>query len=366
MGSFNKIGFISGLPILSGDEIVLIFMKSSLYRDERLGGVVYSTDLFSPALLPIFGEYDDYGRIENVKNTSAVTYIESLFNNKPIIDIVQEIDDAACRSGKRDEYKDYNFGLEHKRVFDFLANNKRNAYTEDEVPSYWLKKMGFTYESKNNDARYNQTWTHDSLPKEYKIHSDGNWAHLVKDGIQDSTYPTYHPSQLEEAMHKITNGKYESLLSDEDKNLCSLDISLEVTKSIIKAEEKKKSLGEIFAIKDAYETINLWTRSMFLTAKNGVLQSSEYADLTEIINAVDSTLITDFIRFNRGVALINAKYYPSNYGSQDQDFKLHFKLNKLYRNILVDGINRWKEDEDIAVEIKSDDREESIDLIINK
>ena len=40
MGSFNKQGSISSLPICSGDETTLIFLKPNKYCDSKQGGVV--------------------------------------------------------------------------------------------------------------------------------------------------------------------------------------------------------------------------------------------------------------------------------------------------------------------------------------
>lgn len=79
MGCFNKIGFISSLPIFSGDETTLIFMIPNKYYSDKHGGVCYSTDLYEPIFLPIFGEYDDYGRIEYVKMTDSVKFIQNFF-----------------------------------------------------------------------------------------------------------------------------------------------------------------------------------------------------------------------------------------------------------------------------------------------
>jgi hypothetical protein len=67
MGSFNKIGFISSLPIMYGDETTLVFMLPNKYNDNKHSGVCYSTDWYEPAFLPLFGRYDDYGRIEDVE-----------------------------------------------------------------------------------------------------------------------------------------------------------------------------------------------------------------------------------------------------------------------------------------------------------
>ena len=67
MGNSGKIGMISSLPISAGDETTLVFLKPNKYSDNKSGGITYSTDWYEPIFPPIFGEYDDYGKIESVK-----------------------------------------------------------------------------------------------------------------------------------------------------------------------------------------------------------------------------------------------------------------------------------------------------------
>jgi len=125
MGSFNKVGFLSSLPIEAGNETVLIFMSSQ--NSKEIGGVVYPQDLFQPTFLPIFGDYDDYGRIESVKKSSIVSYIEKFFG-EDIDSIIEKVDDNSVgRGGSKETIKNVNvfkrltFGLEHKSVYDKLA-----------------------------------------------------------------------------------------------------------------------------------------------------------------------------------------------------------------------------------------------------
>ena len=71
MGCFNKIGFVSNLPITAGDKTVLIFTTVGKYRKSEIGGVTSSDDAYTPTLLPIFGEYDDYGKIECIVSSKS-------------------------------------------------------------------------------------------------------------------------------------------------------------------------------------------------------------------------------------------------------------------------------------------------------
>jgi hypothetical protein len=79
MGSFNKIGFISSLPIMYGDETTLVFMMPNKYVTDKHSGVCNLTDFYEPAFLPIFGKYNDYGTIEDVQMTKSVEFIEKFF-----------------------------------------------------------------------------------------------------------------------------------------------------------------------------------------------------------------------------------------------------------------------------------------------
>ena len=138
MGCFNKIGFVSSLPILYGDECVLIFMEETHgYKSDKIGGVTYPYDLFKPIFLPIFGNYDDYGRIEYVKDTESVKFIEDFFG-MTIDDIINDVDDNAVGRGskktapKNDEtFQKMTYGLEHKSYYDkMVAEFKPNKMTD--------------------------------------------------------------------------------------------------------------------------------------------------------------------------------------------------------------------------------------------
>lgn len=77
------------------------------------------------------------------------------------------------------------------------------------------------------------------------------------------------------------------------------------------------------------------------------------------------------LRFNTCITRLNAKYQPSNYGSQDGCLSLHNEMVRCYRNILRDKMIKYSEYDDddyFAVKLSeflSDDREDVLDGILN-
>ena len=69
MGCWNATCNVSNLPIFWGDKVVLIPLVKVSSKETKFNPC-YPTDNFIPLGFPIFGEYDDYGRLENT-HTSA-------------------------------------------------------------------------------------------------------------------------------------------------------------------------------------------------------------------------------------------------------------------------------------------------------
>ncbi len=64
MGCWNATCNVSNLPIFWGDKVVLIPLVKVSSKETKFNPC-YPTDNFIPLGFPIFGEYDDYGRLEN-------------------------------------------------------------------------------------------------------------------------------------------------------------------------------------------------------------------------------------------------------------------------------------------------------------
>ena len=84
MGCWNGTCMISNLPIIHGEKIKLVFLQKGYNKQSIIGesGYVYSTGIMCPAFLPITGEYDDYGSVENFEEDWNYEKIESTLRTK--------------------------------------------------------------------------------------------------------------------------------------------------------------------------------------------------------------------------------------------------------------------------------------------
>jgi len=72
MGCWNETCYISKLPILLGEEVVLILLREREYIYDKRPYTSYAYEKYVPFGLPIFGKYNEYGNIEDVTNASDV------------------------------------------------------------------------------------------------------------------------------------------------------------------------------------------------------------------------------------------------------------------------------------------------------
>lgn len=88
MGCFNLKGFFSNVSIQCGDEIVMMIgLQKDPYTRQY-----YTCQGIVPITLPIYGRYDDYGGIEDVKDTPSSQWIEEHLGN--IDDVVRAVDEC--------------------------------------------------------------------------------------------------------------------------------------------------------------------------------------------------------------------------------------------------------------------------------
>lgn len=78
MGCWNETCMLSGLPIRMGDPVIVYFLAPS----RRAGHNIYNChDLYSPIGFGINGIYDDYGRVEEIKNNKAAIWTYKLLQH---------------------------------------------------------------------------------------------------------------------------------------------------------------------------------------------------------------------------------------------------------------------------------------------
>ena len=150
MGCFSINGYVSHLPIVEGDKcfaMIGIFDKNILSDD-----ICDRSNPFIPIALPIFGEYNDYGYLENVVRDKNVEVIEKFFD-KSIESILSDILRGTNLYDKI-EYEDsklayFSLIIDHSFIYDKInemANfiNLEGAYevsmkTFEEFTKYYDK-----------------------------------------------------------------------------------------------------------------------------------------------------------------------------------------------------------------------------------
>lgn len=140
MGCFNVACTVSNLSIGHGDEVVFIPLKaeedyeSSNNLNERLTNdhmLIYSDCLYKPTMLPIKGEYNDYGSIENIIRDENVIHLEKVYgiSIEKIIDILTDFDsiDLEKENNKIDSLKTMSGMFVHRKIYNSLITMKHNS-----------------------------------------------------------------------------------------------------------------------------------------------------------------------------------------------------------------------------------------------
>jgi len=192
MGSFSVYCSISNISITSGQKCVLLPLKKR--KD-------YETYLpYLPATLPIFGEYDDYGSIEQIEKDKNTELIEEHFGVS-IDEFTSFIIDGGCTYHRKeldpirekmhnyDECKEWPYMWIDRGIYDFLAKEDHGSERGKGCLEFGdvdiLNLLGFTYvgenigNNKGDPKRYKYHWTFQGK----NFHSDGTWLYCGKSSI---------------------------------------------------------------------------------------------------------------------------------------------------------------------------------------
>lgn len=138
MGSFNVSCSISNLSITPGTRCALIPLIRNKYHypgPDRIGSMFVSDSMpahfFYPFSFPIFGKYDDYGRIRDVERNQTVETLEKFFG----VTIEQLVDILTSGRDAEDSYS---------VVYEVLGINKKAVSKHYYFSSKYLLDLGFT------------------------------------------------------------------------------------------------------------------------------------------------------------------------------------------------------------------------------
>lgn len=107
LGSFDVGCGISNVSVNYGNEVGFVALQKQItfnvphYAPRgNVPYLIYADDLWKPYLPPVFGKYDDYGRIVDIKRSATVDLMEQHFN-QPIETIMR------CMTDNNGLYSDY-------------------------------------------------------------------------------------------------------------------------------------------------------------------------------------------------------------------------------------------------------------------
>ena len=137
MGCFNMKGFFSSLDIVGREKVfVLVCVQyhppinltvNEEHEFDHNSGVMY------PITFPIFGEYNDYGGIENIQKDFNVQHLESLLGDtvENFLEILEDISFPRYLEQKDiDKYNSYK-----KIILDKICGKK----SDEEIERIWKK-----------------------------------------------------------------------------------------------------------------------------------------------------------------------------------------------------------------------------------
>jgi len=134
MGCWNGTDLITQLPIMYGDEVVLIPVKMRSYIEKLTGeSPCYSNAYFKPLPVVLYGEYDDYGCINDItgdiEQFKEIVQKESKLENEEILEEVSQYGsdnqtdiENYVRYVERGNIEKVGYVLIHKELFNKLKD----------------------------------------------------------------------------------------------------------------------------------------------------------------------------------------------------------------------------------------------------
>lgn len=185
MGHWSVYCSISRIAITSGRKVALIPLVESSY--------INTYDKYSPFTLPIFGEYNDYGDIENIiedKNTKTIEdyygcNIQDFCNF--ITDVRRDFNDKYSNWYKREDLevlKKVRYMWVDVKVWNFMKSYSPDSYGRKgdiELGNYKiLEKLGFNYIEESGDVRYKKHFRYKNGENTLNVKSDGEWLNYLE------------------------------------------------------------------------------------------------------------------------------------------------------------------------------------------
>ena len=123
MGCFNATDFVTRQTIMDGEPIKFFMLEKPEYG-HQYGDVFFEpNEIFSPVCLPLTGTYDDYGRVENIRNDLAYKLTQRYLAKKLKMKVKDNIIKAISHR-KIDGYTNFFWCMTPVSVYNNMTKHK--------------------------------------------------------------------------------------------------------------------------------------------------------------------------------------------------------------------------------------------------
>lgn len=234
MGCFNTTGFISQLPILDNDKVICFI---ATVKTDSPNGLYYPASLIAPYFLPIHGNYNSYGYLENIQETPITKIICKYAETDNLEELLSSItrENKECRAKIKlpntytilgDTYSVGEFTLlfEHEDLYNeitdkdnYLINSFNNVYTIlgwyvnflDKIKKYTSRIPKLPFSVTNG---YVNNYYNDELPEELQEEYDKYCTVCIEEKVagffrDDNTLFLFDRLTTEDTITSLLKGK---------------------------------------------------------------------------------------------------------------------------------------------------------------
>ncbi len=302
------------------------------------GAFVVSNDgpkaVYVPFALPIYGEYNDYGTMEEIEEDCNTKAIEKHFGCK-----IDKFVDRVCRPFDGEKTGNKNMPeaplgmFVQREVFEWLATNQLteyndkaecNAFEDYEMNTHTLRLIGFVEGERSKRERYDRPFTHPDIP-DLVLWSDGTWIETEIKGKKVQAW-IYHPKDLvkflEEKKLPVPPAVFElkkrlSTDVEYDKELASIRKSEELCRKTYE-DLKKAGMNDKEATRLAANMGDMMGRNHLFRFGGSWYEADSMREIYGHLfdTAEFKSLLVRFKNFEHNLWFVNAPYQPSWCGLQ--------------------------------------------------
>jgi hypothetical protein len=322
------------------------------------GAFVVSNDgpkaVYVPFALPIYGEYNDYGTMEEIEEDANTKAIEKFFGCK-----IDKFVDRCCRAfdGEKcgnDKMPKAPLGMFVQRdVFEWMAGtqlseyndkpeDENNAFYDYEMNSHTLRLIGFVEGEKSKRERYDRPFTHPEIPG-LTLWSDGTWLETEINGKKVQAW-IYHPTNLVKFLEEKKLPVPQSIYAlkgrsntdiEYDKELAAIRKSEKMCKDMYESL-KKSGMSDKEATRLSVSMGDMMGRNHLFRFGGSWYQPDEFLSMYgHLFDTADfKNLVVKFKTFEHNLWFVNAPYQPSWCGLQCGSDTSTQKLAKLTYDLM--------------------------------